>query len=290
MKHFSVDEKNMNINSKQFGFYFVVALAMLVVLVVLGKDTFNRKIESTVAKVNEAPPTDNTNLTSIQSIDTMKDGIDESASVKNIASYITPEYLETNWENEFGCAAFRVPKTYQCKHPELGANSYEEAIWMFENGYPSESELSFMEALSDNDLLTLAKQKHWLANLLLAQRAAEKSDSAGAGARYFRRSLMQRISPYTYRKWADTLVENANAKSSTWAYEKAAERLQIAKLLGDYQAGKELYKLYYEDWGGGDLDINVVSSINESAYLFLSRYFGTIQDNWPVSPRPVGRG
>ena len=61
-------------------------------------------------------------------------------------SYITPEYLETHWEAELGCFGLQAGNETLCEYPELSASSYEEAIWMIENGYPPASVLKELES------------------------------------------------------------------------------------------------------------------------------------------------
>ncbi|MGB5487453.1 MAG: hypothetical protein WBN06_08690 [Lysobacterales bacterium] len=202
-------------------------------------------------------------------------------------TYINSEYLKTNWQIELGCYTIEDPTSAKCEHPELSANSYEEALWMAENGYPTASELRFLESLSNKNLLALSMQGQFLPTLILGERAAESGDQTNMYS-HFLLSKAQRLSPYSLRKMADSLVASAeDSDNPQWTYRRAAVDLKTAELLGDYQAGEFLDDFYHIVWGD-DPSTSLIVSVNDDANLYLSRRFGTIKDLWPVTPRPKG--
>ncbi|MDX2417709.1 MAG: hypothetical protein QNK19_09645 [Xanthomonadales bacterium] len=201
-------------------------------------------------------------------------------------TYINSEYLKTNWETELGCYTAQDTSN-KCENPELSAGSYEEAIWMVESGYPTASELEFIESLGDEELLSLSSKGYFLPTLILGQRAATNGDQTDMYSRFLL-SRSQRLSPYSLKKMADSLVASADdGDNPQWAYRRAAFNLKTAELLGDYRAGESLDDLYQIVWGN-DPSVSLIVSVNDNANLYLSRHFGAIKDLWPVTPRPRG--
>jgi len=198
-------------------------------------------------------------------------------------SYITSEYLKTHWEEELGCFGLEEGSEALCDYPELSASSYEEAIWMIENGYPTASELNELTLLSDTQLKDLSRSGYPLPSLLLAQRYAAEGKKTGA-LRYFLSNEARRLNPYSLQRWADSLIANADPNQPGMANVQAAINLKKAALLGDYTAEQALYRLYDSYWRGTP-HLTMVTHITDTAHWELSRQLGVPQDQW-ATPRP----
>jgi len=202
-------------------------------------------------------------------------------------SYITPEYLETHWEAELGCFNLQEGNETQCEYPELSASSYEEAMWMIENGYPPASVLTELESLSDAQLKNLSRNRqYWLPPLLLAQRYAASGDRLEA-SKYFLRSEGRNMNPYGFQRRAKSLVVNPDPDQPAWSYRTAAVNFKKAALLGDYTAEDALYELIDSFWNGR-MHFSLSNDIAETAYWELGRRFGLPIDQWPIQKRPKG--
>ena len=201
-------------------------------------------------------------------------------------SYITPEYLEAHWEEELGCFDLLENGDSQCEYPELTASSYEESIWMIENGYPPASVLKELKSLSEEQLESLSRSNrhYWLPPLILAQRYADTGDRLLAD-RYFLKSRARNLNPYGLVMQGKSLITAPDPDAQGWSYRTAAVQFKKAALLGDYAAQQLLHELYNSYWNGNP-GLVVSTGITETAFLELSAYFGLPINQWPVEERP----
>ncbi len=197
-------------------------------------------------------------------------------------TYITSEYLRSHWGDELGCSVLQGED--RCEYKGLDAVSYEEAVWMIENGYPTASMLREFEALTDRELLSLAMQDNALARQILSDRFAARGDHERA-ERFSHRSRVASLNPYILQRRAWSLITHPDPEMPGWSYRAAATDLKMASLLGDYEAELDLYELIDSYWDGRP-HMAIVSDIHDSAYLYLSRRFGLPIDDWPVTHRP----
>lgn len=196
--------------------------------------------------------------------------------------------LETSWDVELGC--FNLPKDNEmrCEYSELSASSYEEAVWMLENGYPPATVLKEMEALSDEELIELSKgRENWLAMLILGQRYAESGNLLKADSR-FSRSEFKNPNSFGMLRSGMSLIENSDPNSPGWSYVEAAVQFKKAALLGDYVGEQLLNELYNSYWNGNP-DLFLTTDIIETAFLELGTRF---ELPWhqlrPAQQRPGG--
>jgi len=217
-----------------------------------------------------------------------------SAKLKSVS----PENLDANnsskmndfklsWKEEFGCLTFQKPGDAQCEYPELNASSYEDALWMSENGYPSASKLRDMEALDDKDLLDFSRKnpQSSLPLTILANRYAESGDLL-VSKTLFRRSLGRNMKPFGLLRSGISLVQYPDPNAPGWSYRTAAIEFKKAALLGDY-AGEQLYHELINSYWNGNPGLAVTTGIIETAMWELSNYFDLPQHQWPVEPRPT---
>lgn len=202
--------------------------------------------------------------------------------------FSTIDDLKLSWEDEYGCLTFQKPDDVQCEYPELNASSYEDALWMSENGYPSASKLRAMEALDDKDLLDLSRKnpQSSLPLTILANRYAANGDLL-ASKTLFRRSLGRNMKPFGLLRSGMSLVQHADPNGPGWSYRTAAIEFKKAALLGDY-AGEQLYYELINSYWNGNPGLAVTTGIIETAMWELSNYFDLPQHQWPVEPRPTG--
>jgi len=196
--------------------------------------------------------------------------------------------LETSWNVELGC--YNLPEDHEmrCEYAELTASSHEEAMWMFENGYPTATVLREMEALSDEELMELSKSReNWLPLLILGQRYAENGDLSKANSS-FSRSEFRNPNSFGMLRSGMSLIENSDPNSPGWSYVEAAVQFKKAALLGDYVGKQLLNELYYSYWNGNP-GVFLTTSIIEAAHRSLGSHFELPWHQWqPAQQRPGG--
>lgn len=196
--------------------------------------------------------------------------------------------LETSWNVELGC--YNLPEEHEmrCEYAELSASSHEEALWMFENGYPTATVLREVEALSDEELMELSKgQEGWLPLIILGQRYSESGKLLKADSS-FTRSEFRNPTSFGMVRSGMSLIQGSDPNSPGWSYVEAAVQFKKAALLGDYVGEQLLNELYNSYWNGNP-DLFLTTDIIETAFLELGTRFELPWHQWrPTQQRPGG--
>ena len=186
---------------------------------------------------------------------------------------LSNDALLSSWSYEYGCS---YKKT--CDNYMQSAKSYEEAIWMRDNGYLSQSLLDALNSLSISDLSKLANKGNVNAKKLMSINLLRQKKNKQA------------------KLFASSAIANSNA-SETFGYRLLANtylsssqpmlaivELKIASILGDYEATKEYEKLMI------NRPIMYIDNTNKIAYGYLSSMLHAPMHTWGDNPRPKGNG
>ena len=212
--------------------------------------------------------------------------LDVSGDALQIAKQLMPfdeDTLEVVWEHEFGCyvlGAEKVPVQDQaeniCGVGFLTAGSYDEALWMQKHGYPSQSQLALLQDDANRALvLELAHQNYLPAMTLVAIDDYNKGyyeDSASWALSVNAYSNKEKTFPYRIR--GEALFAQDNMMIGN-----ALTELKIAHILGDREAG-----YIYNRYLAGRTSLQQITMDN--AYLYMSRVFGVLYEDFPSDPRP----
>lgn len=208
------------------------------------------------------------------------------AATREVAEQLLPldeATLKAVWEEEFGCYVLgfeAMPAedlfSDECAEPLLTAGSLAEARWMQRHGYPSRSQLALLkDPEARTRIYQLAEQNFPPALGLVAVdqfSIGEYEEAANVALDY--RAYSDKSKSFPYRLRGEALVAN-NVKLL------GIVQLKVADLLGDVEAG-----YLYNQYVGSSLSAQRASLDN--AYLYMSRVFGVLFEDFPSDPRPQG--
>jgi len=210
-----------------------------------------------------------------------------SAEAQYLVDKLTPfsnEELEGTWESEFGCYSSKAKEMQEyddsiCSNLYLTAKSYDEALWMQRNGYPSSSQLKLLEDKENLRYLSeLAnKNKYTPAMALLTIHGLNTQQYKEASNMALNlRAYSENHKTFPHRIRGESLIAFGNI-------EFGLSSLKVSSLLGDVQA-KYVFNRYLTEYP----DLGV--STTDLAYLYMGRTFGVPPDQFPEDPRPTGSG
>ena len=194
---------------------------------------------------------------------------------------LTFDELESKWDEQYGCYKYGVDQVDksllledECTDQLLNAKTFEEALWMQRQGYPTKSQLQLINDQANIEaLLELANNKIPLAAALVTIAAirTEQANPAVLWAAEYG-ALVSKENSFQYRLIGEAHMI-ANSDSMGLA------ELQIAALLGDSQSSNLF--LYYAK----NRSMLIESAINH-AHLVMGRIFGVPMEHYPKDPRP----
>ncbi|WP_395377558.1 hypothetical protein [Marinicella sp. W31] len=215
-------------------------------------------------------------------------GIELSIEAEELLFVLEPltfDALERQWSEQYGCykySADQVDKNIlledECSDQLLNAKSFEEALWMQRQGYPTKTQLQLINDRAHLEaLLELANNKVPIAAALVAIAAirTEQTKSAVLWAAEYG-ALVSNDNSFQYRLLGEAHML-ANSDSLGLA------ELQMAALLGDSQSENLFY--HYAN----DRPMLIADAINH-AHLVMGRIFGVSMEHYPKDPRPKNWG
>lgn len=175
--------------------------------------------------------------------------------------------LEYVWEDEYGCWNRK-----ECKYDWLNARTFEEALWMRNNGYPT---ISMLRLINDdrykNELAELTRRKFPAALAVATISAMEKGNfKEGFNLALSNVAHSNNSQIYPHYLLGEALLANDMKPL-------AISQFYIAGILGDPLAQGRAMSL--------SSDIPVSTTALNSAHRYISRVFGT---EVPNDPRPDG--
>jgi len=195
---------------------------------------------------------------------------------------ISPDELARVWEEEYGCYVYGSENvsiddallSNECVYSLLTADSYDEAMWMQRQGYPSKGNLNKLKNAGFRESLEeLAGQNYKPAIALLAIHDLESGNTESAVSRALTlTAYSDRNLTFPHRLHGEALIANDMG-------DLGAIDLQVAALLGDTEAGYIATRY---------IGSNVVltRSVINNAHLRMSRYFNLSYEEYPVDQRP----
>jgi hypothetical protein len=203
--------------------------------------------------------------------------------VQELAEALQPlndEQLKLVWFDEFGCNKKLDQKSnlgdeFDCKSDYLVAKSYEEAVWMQRNGYPSRSHLRLLQdPVNLPKLIKLAKYHHYnpaMAILTMYYIDEVKLDKANSMALSFV-AYSEQNETFPNRLYGIVQLAKGNLFFGL-------SSLKIAALLGDTEAliRFDQYITQYP-W--------IAEKITDHAHLVLARKYGMPYGQYPYDERP----
>lgn len=173
--------------------------------------------------------------------------------------------LEDSWLDEYGCY-----NKAECKYYYLNASTYEEALWMKNNGYPTESMMKLVNDPRYKEQLDAMARKKYPAALAIASISAmERGDFVEASNLALSNvAYSDRAQTYPHLLYGEALLAN-NMKPL------AVPQFYIAGLLGDNLSQGRAAAL--------SPNVYFATTALNTAHRYLGRIFG---GEVPKNPRP----
>lgn len=176
--------------------------------------------------------------------------------------------LKEVWLDEYGCAFI---EDNACDYGFLNASSYEEALWMKNNGYPTISMIQLINDPKMQDKLNEMASKHYPAAMALmtigAMQRGDFKEAAYLGLTTV--AYSDNSKTYPHYLYGEALL--ADDKRPL-----ALSRFYVAGLLGDNQATDRAISV--------SPNIFAADGALENAHTYLRRVFG---ETVPYNPRPI---
>jgi len=192
--------------------------------------------------------------------------------------------LKSDWQVEFGCYS-KTPSDNDdfneevCSNSYLTAASFDEALWMQRQGYPSQSQLKLLE--NEDNLKYLQelalKNKYTPAMAVLAVGYLNNGQYSQASNMALNLvAYSQKFNTFPHRIRGESFLAENNLSMGLL-------RLKVSSLLGDSESDY-IFNRYIHKYP----DLGVSSS--DRAYLYMGRVFGVSPDQFPHDARPRGAG
>lgn len=239
-------------------------------------DENNSEITHQTVPMNELSTEDNSNKKRKKNSTPLVS--DDAQYIVDALAPISKEVLADSWKLEFGCftKSKRIDSdTDSCDNMFLTARSFEEALWMQRQGYPSSSDLNLLE--DSRNLIYLEelanKNKYTPAMALLAIQGLNDNKFEDAS------SMALKLTAYSSN--TDTFPHRIRGEALLAKNDMffGLSALKVASLLGDIEA-KYLFNRYIQQY-----PILAVQAADH-ANLYMGRVFNVAYGQYPVDIRP----